>query len=74
MSDLDYYDALNGPYVTCRCVECDADFREPFDAPQTLCVECAEARDVHTTALETRLTDVAVTMVKAALARKEEVA
>ncbi len=71
-SDLDYYDDLNGPYVTVRCMECGTDFRCAFDDTQAImiCEECADARDAHTDALEARLTEIALTAVKAALASK----
>ncbi len=68
-SDADYDDDLNGPYLTCTCVVCGQDFHD--ESPQTICVECADARDGQTDALEALLTEIALTAVKVALGRKE---
>jgi hypothetical protein len=60
--------------LTALCDDCGAAYFTREDDPAYLCDPCADCRDAHTSALETRLTTIAVTMVQAALARKSEVA
>ena len=66
----------SGPRANAECSDCQAPFWKGRDDVGNLCDDCCTARDAHTDALERRMADVAVTMVKAALAapKKTEVA
>ena len=67
--DVDTLDTL-----TAICDDCGAAFFTRDDDPAFWCDPCGDRRDRHTAGLERRLTDVALAMVQAALAKTERVA